>query len=344
VRNEALETHYLNHLELLEARHGADEFVLPDEHGPPLAVRDLRPPVLARDRAGRDVTPALRAADGVVFSTDSGTLARAGGDDLDDHIDLTFPAAGRADSVALVLRVRNSLLNTVLLYDGALGAGARALDWMGQDLQRVSGAVAMGRWYNERMGMHVAVRAAAGYRVVARVGDTGPIAYHDVAVIIPVVPDSGRSAGRDDTLRIRLSFTADNWRIDRVAIAGSFRRPNIRTIPVQEVRRDDGTADTAARASLRSPDESYLVTSPGQRFGVVFDVGTADRTTGGSERTFLLASQGYYTEWVRGAWIKAPTAAVFTPSDLTLADVLRRWQAKRTTFERQFYTSRVPVR
>ena len=109
-----------------------------------------------------------------------------------------------------------------------------------------------------------------------------------------------------------------------------------------KVARDNGTADPAALASLREPDESYLVTSPGQRFSISFTVGQAGVD---STRTFLLASQGYYTEWMRGQWLQAASSATaFVPNDSTLFDALQRWRAKRVPFEKQFFASRIPVR
>ncbi|CAN5837116.1 hypothetical protein BH23GEM6_BH23GEM6_24230 [soil metagenome] len=59
VRNEAMETHHINHLELLEIRHDADETVMPDPRTAPLAVRGLTPARRAVDRAGRDVLARL---------------------------------------------------------------------------------------------------------------------------------------------------------------------------------------------------------------------------------------------------------------------------------------------
>ncbi|HXI20131.1 MAG TPA: hypothetical protein VNH46_03560, partial [Gemmatimonadales bacterium] len=70
VRNEALETHYLNHLELLDARHAPHETVLPDPRGRVLAVSRMRPASRATDRAGRSVGRLLASEDGRVFHTD----------------------------------------------------------------------------------------------------------------------------------------------------------------------------------------------------------------------------------------------------------------------------------
>ena len=337
VRNEALETHYLNHFELLEVRHAPGEYVAPDGDGRALVLRGLRPAARAVDRAGRDVAAALRDADGTLFATAPTTLAAATVDDLEDHLDVTVPAVAGADSVAVVLRLRNSLLNTVLLYDEILGAsGARSLDWMARDLSRITDAVELGRWYAARMGLRVAVGDGAAWRPVARVGDAGPIAFHDVVVLVPAVRDAAGD------VRVRLSFTADNWRIDRLAVAAGFRRATPRAIPVADLRGADGVADTAALAGVRDPDDRYLVTTPGQRLSLRFDAGAIAPD---SARTFLLASQGYYVEWVRGTWLKsASRGEAFRPGDASLFAALHRWRNVQPEFEERFYATKIPVR
>lgn len=335
VRNEALETHYINQIELLEARHAADETVLPDPRHDLVAVSGLVPPGSATDRAGRDVLPALAAHDGVVFGTDSTTLARADSADPDDWIDLEWASRPAGDSAALVFRMRNSLLNTVLLYDLMLGDhGARALDYLGMDLQRPADALALGRWYAGRMGMRVSVWEAGAWRAVGRVPDTGPIAWKDAALLIPLPP-----AG---PLRVRLSFPADDWRIDRVALASGARRVRPRTVPLARVLDADGHADSAALANLAAADARYLETSAGQRFEAVFDVGPEPAD---SARTFLLAWRGFYDEWIRRTWIeRGAERRAFTPGDGALAAALRRWSATQDSTERVFYRTRVPVR
>jgi hypothetical protein len=86
--------------------------------------------------------------------------------------------------------------------------GAEAL---GSDVNRIGEAVDLGRWFRETMGLRVSVFARNGWREVARIGDTGPIAWEEVAIVVPV-PEG-------DELRIRLSFLVDAWRIDYAALA-----------------------------------------------------------------------------------------------------------------------------
>jgi hypothetical protein len=334
VRNEAYETHYLNHLELLEVRHAADEFVLPDARGRSVAVRNLRPATRGVDRAGHDVADLLATADGRVTRTDSALLARADASDFEDHIDMTFPVPRGVDSVALVLRLRNSLLNTVLLYDIVLGdRGARSLDWLGQTTQQVGPALALGQWYAGKMGLRVLVLEGDSAREIAHIRDTGPVAWKDIAVVLP--------APHQDSLRLRLSYVADNWRIDRAAL-GSARIPAVRAWPLAEVIGADDRTDTTALRSLSAPDAQYLVTSPAQRFTAVW---RPTPTKSGEARTFLLASQGYYTEWIRQGWLAAPRDTLpFRPSNAVLANAVQRWRVEQDSLEVKFNRTRVPVR
>ena len=337
VRDEAFETHYTNQMTLLEARRGPDEYVVPDVRGGLLSVRGTRAPVAARDWAGRDLRRALTDADGDAFRTNPGTLAAAGPGALEDAVELTFIAPADADSAALVFRMRNSLLNTVLLYDVMLGdAGARSLDWITNDLDRIGPAVQLGQWYAAHMGMQVAVWRDGAWQDVDRIRDTGPVAWKDVAMLVPASPG--------DTLRVRLSFVADNWRIDRVAAAFTWRRPVARPYPLARIVDALGATDTAALSSLTAADQRYLETVAGQRFTAEWHPGPEDASSD-SLRSFFLASQGYYVEWIRRGWLAAPRSArTFVPNDHALADALARYRVVKDTLERQFAATRVPVR
>lgn len=335
IRNEALETHYINHLELLEVRHRPLDEVLPDPHGRLLRVSGRAPPGRATTRAGADVRRTLSGADGQALRTDRRTLAAAHDGDLADWVDLTFPAPPETGERALVLRARNSLLNTVLFYDVMLAeAGPRAVDWLGRDLDRVSSAVELGRFAREYMGLRVAVWTGTRFEEVARVPDPGPIAWHDVAVPLPPTPGQR-------TLRLRLTFLADGWRIDSAGLGVVRSRPVPRVLPVAGVTGPTGQPEPAALRSLASPDHDYLRTSPGQRFFVRFDPAPL---APGERRTFLLLAQGYYREWIRGDWLRSPhPPRVFAPSEGAVLEAFARWRREQQSMEARFEKQRVPV-
>lgn len=333
IRNEALETHYINHLELIEVRHAPSALALPGPDGVAYVLDGRSEATSAIDRAGRDVLPSLRAMDDRVFSTVPSTLAAARPDDLTDYIDLTFPAP-EGDSAAVVLTLRNSLLNTVFFYEFMLaGQGAGSLDWLARDLESISYAVGIGDFYARHMGLRVEVKDGSEYREVGKISDVGPIAWDHVAVPVP--------ATGSDSLHIRLRFIADSWRIDEVHLAADVRTTELRRVAPIAIASSSvrGPADPLEVTS--ESDDRYLVTMPGTKFLVTFDVGDEPET---GTRSFFLAAQGYYTEWIRKTWLQAPADASFTPSGSTLHAAMKRWQEVKPAYEANFATSKIPVR
>jgi hypothetical protein len=126
-----------------------------------------------------------------------------------------------------------------------------------------------------------------------------------------------------------------------MAVASDVRQGMPKLIGVSEVMDSNGAINAAARERIRSSDDQYLQTSPGQRFFVQFNVGSPSP---GMSRTFLLSSQGYYIEWIRGSWIqKASAANPFIPDDDALLSALHKWGSVRDSFEKEFMNARVPV-
>jgi hypothetical protein len=333
VRNEALETHYIDQLELLEVRHRRDEFVLPAPRGTPVAVRNQFQAASARDRTGRDVRRLLAAADGAWFaSADSVLASAAAGGTVEDFIDLTIPRLPGRDTLAVVLRARASLLSTEVLYDYMLSRpGPRSLDWLETDLGRITSLARLAKWYTDNFGLRVSVFDGTRWHPVVRLMDFGPVAWRDVAAVVPAL-------GSGDSVHIRLSFTADEWRIDKATLAWDVRRTEPRTVGVARVTVPGSGALEDAAAALRNVGDHPLATYPGQRFLADFDVGPSD-----SSRTFLVASSGYYTEWVRPRWIDGRTTNTAFDPGTKIQDVLRSWIAAKDSLERRFFTARVPV-
>ena len=349
LRNEALETHFINHVELVAVRHAPELAAVPDQNGRPVLVGARRPLVRAHDRVGRDLRATLAVADERLFSSAPATVNAAHAGDVDDWIDIEADGLPAGDSLAVVLRLRNSLLNTVLLYDGILG-GVDAADWLSTGMLGIGTAVDLSRWYVQTMGMHAIVEGVPPVvqkdgrtGAQARLGDVGPIAFRDVAMVLPRSSRDARGA------RVRLRFVADDWRIDRVEIAGVVSRPIVERVPLARVmvpvpaHGGPPAADVAALAALHEADDRYLETRPGQRMSLEF--APARSRDASASTTYLIAWQGWYREWIRGAWLAAPTRTTpWVPGDSAVATALARWRVKREPMEREFYASRIPVR
>ena len=349
LRNEALETHFLNQVEIVAAHHAPGTEVVPDQGGRPVTVSGFSAVRRARDRAGRDVASMIAAHDGVLYSTAADVVTAAHEGDLDDWIDLEIDELPAGDSIAVVLRLRNSLLNTVFLYEGMLG-GRDAPELLTQDLEKVAQTVDLARWYVKTLGMRATVEgvpfhAGEPFTGHARLPDVGPIAFRDVAIVLP------RSAARDGHARVRLAFVADNWRIDEVRVAGTLSRPAVTTLAVARVVvptpavGNGPTVDAAALPALADADERYLETRPGQRMTLEFAPVVAHARDASSEVTYLIGWQGWYREWLRPSWLAAPTRTEpFVPGDAAMLTALRSWTSQKASFEKAFYSTSIPVR
>jgi hypothetical protein len=336
VRNEALETHYIEQIELLETRHRVDEIVAPVARGGFVALSRVATPASIVDSRGRNVREELSVADGRVFSSgDSALVAAADGSgSSEEHIDITVPRDAGRDSLALLLDMRSSLLSTTIFYDEMLARhGARALDWVGHDLSKITTVAQVARWYTDHFGLRVSVRDGDDWKPIVRMMDFGPTAWRTVAAVIP---HARRLRG--DSIRLRLSFVTDEFRIDRVAATWDVRPVEARRISAARVTESGGMRRDDVRDFIRAADDRHVVTSPGDRFAVDFDVGR-DATP----RTFLVAVDGYYVEWVRPAWIRAATDSLPFSPRTTTQEVLRAWVASRESLEHRFFRDRVPV-
>jgi hypothetical protein len=300
----------------------------------PIAVRGLAAPASIRDAAGRDVRAVLAQPDGKAFATDPAFLDRAiAGGPVEDHLDITLPRRAGYDSLALVLRARASLLTSAVLYDYMLARpGPAAIDWLGRDLGRITTVAQVARWYTGNFGMRVQVLDHGEWRQVVRLMDFGPAAWRSVGVVVP--------ATGDDSIRVRISFAADEFRIDHLAVAWEVRQLEPHTVPLARVADREGASRDDARRSLARADDRALLTYPGDRFTAEFDVGNAAPGT----RTYMLAAQGYYVEWIRPSWFRAGLEPKpFAPSRAPIREVLKSWRAAKDTLEERFFVRRVPV-
>jgi hypothetical protein len=335
VTNEALETHYIDHLALVTADHVLGYKAFPTDAGRVVLFGRETRLARAENQAGRDVCALIVSRDTAWYRTDSARVRQLADSAVHDWIDIAVPVPKGARRLCLALRGRNTLMSTVMFYDVLLKSqGVSSLDWQGMSRRSLPYAVNLSRWHHRHFGLRIRTRSGSGYRDLAWIRDAGPIAWHDVAVELPVP--------RGDTCHLRLDFLPDNWMIDWIGV--SFDNPEpaqVREIPCGAVRVADGTVSGAEAVLLARNDGHYLVTAPGDCRYLVF---RPEPVSGGLEREYFVRSGGYYIEWLRPDWLESGPAAWFQPRDEALTELATLWLQKRPDLERRFFEMRVPVR
>lgn len=339
VANEALETHYINRLALEVVDHppGTKAYATPDRG---VVVVQGEAPLAARSRSGADVTAMLKAGDEAPYRTDAKITAELSTGVTEDWVELTAPMPDEVQGgvPVLVMRLRNTLMTTVLFYDVMLqGQGLRALEWFGSDTNNPLYAWRVRRWFDRNYSLRAEVWNGAHFIPAGQVRPVGPIAWHDVAVPLPRV--------RANEIRIRLAFLPDNWMVDQssvgFAVAGPHARSSVSAVRVERIL---SAPDDGLLASLRGQDDDYLVTLPGESHDLFFP---EPEPAPGAERTVFLRSSGFYIEWLREAWFTQggePTAAPrFEPNAEAVTRAGRRWLERKEEFERAFTQTKIPL-
>lgn len=337
--NEALETHSINEFQLRAVSHPAGTRVYPGVKKDIITVRSLTPAAAASDRSGKDVTAILDRADGEYYRSGETTFTTLTREGQSDWLELRMGVAQGVKKVTLVLRLRNTLLSTVLFYDVVLGSqGIGAVDWIGRLNTDRTYAAAFRRVYETFSGIKVEYRQNGEWKEQASITDVGPISWKYRAVEIPV--------GDEGDLVVRLRFFPDNFMID---YAGFDLEPtDVSLVSVVDLFPDSITDNAGNRRpdllqTLRAVDDSYLVTEPGEAYRFSYHV----PRTGGGPVTLLVHSDGYYTEWLRGSWIKGGDPGYhFDLFDIegTLKELSRKWVEDRPLMEKKFFESRIPVK
>lgn len=339
VANEAPETHYINRLTLETVDHPVGTRAFPSPDDKILIVEDGGP-FVARSRLGEDLTAVLTAHDGVPYRSNPALLKDLADAMTEDWIDLTVPVPPerQGQTMVVTMRLRNTLMATVLLYDVMLKSqGIHALEWLGEETQSPFYAWRIYRWFGRNYGLHVQSWNGERFVPVASLSPTGPIAWHEVAVALP--PANGPEA------RIRLSSLPDNWMVEWVGVGyDALGSSKVRAIAAEAV--DDLPVSDAERilAPLRANDKKYFTTSPGESHTLFFPAEPPDP---GTVRTCFLRSGGFYIEWLREDWFKDAATVTegpaFEPGDEAIQKTAKLWIQKKPNMEKLFLETKIPL-
>jgi hypothetical protein len=338
IANEALESHFINLFRLVAVRHPQGTQVFPTTDGEVVAVRELHPPVSVQNSEGVDVLPHVGGWDDDPYRSDTAMVRQVETGRTSDWIDLRVRAPENARSVTMVLRLKNTLLSTVLFYGVVLGSqGIQAIEWtqrMNTDPLYASQFRAV---YSAFSGIRIQALRHGSWDPVASIHDVGPVGWKSVAARIPL-------EGERD-LTVRLEFFPDNIMIDYVGFAfqGDEAIP-VSAAEVEPVGLYDrgGAARPDVLSLIKCDDGTYLETDPGDTYRITYDIAPA----GNEATTLFVRSKGYYTEWVRGEWVRTvPGRYRFDlfHVDATMKELSAMWLRDKTAMESQFFRNRIPV-
>lgn len=325
MKNEALETHVVRRVRLLAVPVQGDERVLRAGDAFRPATRLVAP---TSCRAGAlDCTAQVSAEDTDEYraATDPDDLAAR------ETIELELPRPDGGEP-GLLLRARNSLVETYVFYQLLAYLGVRADDWF---LVLEKGGAWGRRLVDGIIGpltrIDVQVLTASGWRDTGVYREVGPLAWDEA-----VLPLAGELP--EGPVRVRLTMAKGSWRIDRVALATLGPAVAPVALDVQQVAVGD-TARPQALAQLRGDEP--LVTYPGDSYRLDFALPE------GRHQLFLEA-RGYYYEWMRESWLPEADADAFVESvwnpDAALKRLAPGFKRLEPDIERLFWQSRVEAR
>lgn len=343
VTNEAMETHHINRMSLLKVVHPRGTTVVPTSDGRLIAFRGFLPPAGAWNCLGTDVLADVAVPDQRIYRSPLALVERVKTGPFLDHIDVKAPVPRSASAANVRVRLRNTLLSTLLFYDIVLGSqGLDALAWTDKMNSDPVYAARFGAIYQFFSGVNVKERSAAGWRMVGRIHDVGPIAFKDVALRVPL-------SGQEE-LELRLEFFPDNFMIDAVSFDfedGALQPDLVReALKIEKIIDNSGLLRPEVEEILGSSDDRYLTVEPGQAYR--FFARVPDRPDDRGDLSLFVSSRGFYNEWLRGKWLapRDPGDYRFDLDDTaaTLRRLGERWLETKNEMEENFFKARIPIR
>jgi hypothetical protein len=282
LRNEARETQYTDEAALVLVDHAPELRAVSTFDAKVALVGTARPPVEARDGAGRPLLDRLEARDGESVEATPEQVADGATGDKEEMV-ASFVAPDGSAPVLEIVGGNTPWLDLVFgrffstmggRLDGFLASGNAATAGPGI------------RAWRQREGVDLAVevRDADAWRPVAIVPTVGPIALRRVAVPLPPAVDA------DGRVTVRLRGGPGFWRIDQLAL--SSRAPaaaSVHRLGVLSATTTSGKADDTAGAVTDGRFNALAQMNEG--IALAFDL---PPVPDGAERSAFLFTNGYY--------------------------------------------------
>lgn len=331
MKNEALETHCVNSLQLfalpapddMEVYHTtSDGFVVAHPaKGPISAITELAD--ISDLLTERDREEYFREADSIDLAEKEEILLQFSVDDPDA-------------AYGLVVTFRQSLMTTYLIYS--------AFDYMGpyagEMLSNIQQDAAMRDLVMEGLmqelgNIEVFVQDNNGKWLPAgSFHETGPIAFNTQLLRLDDLPPNL------ETVAVKLQLTKGMWRIDQAGLAKLGAE--IEAIPLSPSEMTRNGQDYLEGVERMKDSSAYIVSLPGDVFTIGFDLPDAEK-----EYALFLSARGYYLEWMREEWLassdlKRLRKMLKRPSAY-LKEEASQYKIYEDEMESLFWNSRIPT-
>jgi hypothetical protein len=284
VRNELVETDYLDAIGVLAVDHLPGLVIAPDASGRLHALGAQEQASEARDFGGREVASLLAAPDGRNWESAMQPRDTAAPGALVDGIELVFPRPSKAQSALLVVDARNTSWVPFML-ERTLSIHSRAAQaWYDSLLTSPTAAQEYRAAIVREAGLRVLIRKGGSWVPQGVVLDPGPEITRQQVVAIDLTGVEG------PVVNVRLESTPSFWMIDHVAMSYGVEPP----VAVQEL--SPAIAQTAEGKSVVSlvgaADGQAWGFEPGEQAELRFPVSPVPA---GMTRSYLVRTTGWYT-------------------------------------------------
>ncbi len=334
ITNEALETHYINKFEVVVAEHPVGTELYPSIKEDLLIVSKKSPPISAISKDGEDISCQLTEDDNQYYRSGVNKVSDLKKGPIFDWVDIKYPNA-KNSPVKLVLKYRNTLLSTTLLYNIVIGSqGAEGLAWTKKMNEDAVYASQFKMIYDEFSGIKIKMFENGKWNYVGKFKDAGPLNWKYIAAQLPLT-DS-------DTLLLRLEFIPDNFMIDYAGFDTSIISNDLiktKIVYPTEITNGKGNQADSLLQYIKDNDKRYLITEPGDSYILNYSIPENIN----KEFTVLIYSKGYYNEWIRGSWINnKDNQYSFNLYDVngTLSHLADSWIENCELLEREFFHSK----
>ncbi len=283
VRNELLETDYIDALDLLAVDHPVGTRVAPDARGRFHVFRQPVGPLSAQDHSGRDVLADVARADGLGWESVVRIRDTDRAEEVRDGLVLRFARPAGSSDVHLLLDGNNTTWAATLLGEWIAARGSGVQAWFDSLTVRPHRAKALGHRIAEQAFLEVAVLTDGGWERQALFWEAGPEISKRQVVHLDL------SRVRGDTVVVRLESPPGFWWIDAVTLEPArYEAIRVHRLPGLSARAHDGTDPEEV---LATEDRRYLQLETGEWAQLEY---LDPPRNPGMARSYLLRSTGWY--------------------------------------------------